>query len=946
MDADEQALWREADRVLDELLDLPATERLPRLQHMPLPPALRERVTRLLTVHARPDGPLDAASLREFIADVAIATAPPADLRGQRLGRWRLIEAIGRGGMAVVYRAASCEAPLDQQAAVKLLTLGALARGGSERFLREQRLLARLRHPYIASLYDAGVAADGTPWLAMELVEGERIDEWCRHRQADLDARVGLALQVAEALAYAHRNMVIHRDIKPSNVLIDDGGHVRLLDFGIGALIDDENAERTASGLAALTPEYAAPEQFTGAAPTTAMDVFGLGGLLYRLFSGQPPVRDGAGGTTTLPPARAAARAVTSGQPHPWAGRLRGDLDANVMKALAAEPERRYASIEAFADDLRRWQSRLPVHARAPSFGYRLRRFAVRNRWGVAAGVALAVVVLAGIGATLWEAQQARTEAEHARAAAEESKAQLTYVNNLFELLLMPGTEQVQKRDIGALIRKVAEQARKDLANQNAVLATVERSLATLTTYSGDYAQGLELAESALARRRAIFGEDAPEAAEIMVSVSSLLRLTNAADNQAKALALTEQAVAILRRHAPYTPLLVETLDFLALLQTEHDDSAQGFALIDEALSICGRLGNIPECEGPLLQRAELFYRLDRFPEAIADSEKLLKLKQQRLGPDHIETLEAASLVAQSYNRAGDSAKAVSLLDEILAKQRQIYDKPTIQILNTQQFLIEALVETGDYPRAERESRELIEQARATFGENNAQFAFGYGELGDIAYHMGRYQEAADDYQRDQASNAALAGADSPGAMIPLLNYANALREQGRAKEALPLQQRALPILEQAIGPESSTVAGNLNQLAITELALGDAAAALAYEDRALAIDRAQSANTPFPAGDAANRALALLQLKRIDDARETARAALAEIETKTGIRPLYYGQVLAAYERVMCANPPLAPDCADARHRVEAELSRTDLAGHARNLLTAAHSQTAAAAR
>jgi tetratricopeptide (TPR) repeat protein len=211
---------------------------------------------------------------------------------------------------------------------------------------------------------------------------------------------------------------------------------------------------------------------------------------------------------------------------------------------------------------------------------------------------------------------------------------------------------------------------------------------------------------------------------------------------------------------------------------------------------------------------------------------------------------------------------------------------------------------------------------------------------------MGRYREAASDYQQAQAISTAVAGADSSYAMVSLFYYARALREQGRASEALSLQQRALSKLEQALGPEAWQVSGNLYELATTELVLGDAAAALSHYDRALAIDRANStANDPFPVNDTAGRALALLALGKTSDAREAARTALAEIEVKTGFRRFYYEQVLAAYERVMCTNPPLVPDCADARRRVEAELSRTDLAGHARNLLTAAHKQTAAAA-
>jgi hypothetical protein len=945
MDADEKELWHEADRILDELLDLPAPERLPRLRQLPLAPVLREYVKRLLAADEETGGPLDVGPLHEWVAATEAAARPAADLGGQRLGRWRLLEPIGQGGMAVVYRAVSCEPPLDQQAAVKLLTLGALARGGRERFLREQRLLARLRHPYIAPLYEAGVAADGTPWLAMALVEGERIDDWCERHDAGLDARVGLVLQVAEALACAHRNLVIHRDVKPSNVLVDADGHARLLDFGIGALIDAEHNDRTTTGLHALTPEYAAPEQFAGAIPTTAMDVYGLGTLLYRLLGGRPPGRPGPG--PLAPPSRLAASAAVDAAPRRWARQLRGDLDLIVMKALAPEPERRYPSIDALAADLRHWQARRPIQARAPSLGYRLRRFLSRNRWGAAASAALVVALLGGVAVAGWQAHWAREEARRARAAAAESEAQLTYVDSLLELLAVPASAPEQKRDVGALVRRVAERARKDLAGRDAALARVENALAGVAAYGGDYPQSAELARSALARRRAGFGDDAPETAEAMQTMSFALRQKNTAKDRAEALELAERATAILRRHAADTPQLVMALDHLALLQMERDDTARALALTDEAQSICDRrVHDHPFCERPLFRRADLQFRLGHFQAAIAGFSSLLELKRRRLGPDNAQTLQVGSLLAMSYSRSGAGAKAVPLLEQILAQQRRIYGRPTEQTFLTQQSLGEALSQSGDYPRALQQFGELTGQIRSVLGEGSAQMAYALCSQGLAEYDMGRYREAAGDFQRSRAIYAAIFGADSAFAMANLLYYADTLRERGRPHDALPLQRQAQATMERLLGADSLYVARGLSRLAATEVAVGDGASALAHYDRAVAIYRASlPADNPLPAVIAAPRSNALLQLGRVDQAREAARAALGEIEAKARHHPLYYGQTLAPYVRAMCATAPTAPaECAEARRLAGVELRREGLAGRARLLLTAALDDTAVA--
>src|SRR5690606_18331615 len=264
-------------------------------------------------------------------------------------------------------------------------------------------------------LIDSGVADDGTCWLAMPLVEGERIDQWCQARGLDARAIVQLYLQVCAAVAYAHRNLVIHRDLKPSNVLVDTDGNVHLLDFGIGQFADVP-AERTRTQWRALTPGYAAPEQLRGDPPTTAIDVYGLGALLHRLLTGRTPGTTTTGTNTTRPSllVRSTADAY-----HRHYAPLKNDLDLVLLKALAEEPERRYESVEAFTLDLRRWVDGQPVLAEKPRLVYRARKFVARNKAGVGAAVLLIASLAGGVGATLWQADEARRQAELAERQAE-----------------------------------------------------------------------------------------------------------------------------------------------------------------------------------------------------------------------------------------------------------------------------------------------------------------------------------------------------------------------------------------------------------------------------------------------------------------------------------------------------------------------------------------------
>ena len=399
MDPEKLAHWQAADAAFDHWLDLPDSQRDAWLATENLPEPVRRRLVQLITAHQQPRASLDPAG---------------NNLAGCRLGDWTLDTELGRGGMAVVYRAWREDGIARQQAALKILTLGALGATGRERFQREATILARLNHSGITPLIDSGVADDGTCWLAMPLVDGQRIDRWCETHSPDARAIVRLYLQVCGAVAYAHRNLVIHRDIKPSNVLVDDHGHVRLLDFGIGQFADAEG-ERTQTMWRALTPGYAAPEQLAGAPPGTAVDVYGLGALLHRLLTGRTPQATTESTDTTRP-----SLLVRSSDDayHQHYVPLKNDLDRVLLKCLAEEPERRYATAEALADDLRRWLDGQPVLAQKPKPGYRMRKFVMRNKVGVAAGVLLVASLAGGVAATLWQAGEASREAAQARSQA------------------------------------------------------------------------------------------------------------------------------------------------------------------------------------------------------------------------------------------------------------------------------------------------------------------------------------------------------------------------------------------------------------------------------------------------------------------------------------------------------------------------------------------------
>ena len=408
-----QRLLRLSPR-LDELLELDAAAR-------------REHLAQLRAHDAATADELEALLAQQskiereaFLEDTPQVLAG-ASLEGQRLGAYTLVRPLGAGGMGSVWLARRSDGRFDGEVAVKLLNLSLLARGGAARFAREAQALARLDHPNIARLLDAGVGASGQPYLVLERIDGTPITRWCADRALDIPARVRLLLEVLAAVEQAHQRLVLHRDLKPDNILVTPDGRVKLLDFGIAKLIDDQSAADaptalTELGARAFTPDYAAPEQVQGGEVTTATDVYALGVLLFELLTGRHPTARAEDSTVQRLQAvcEREPRRLSEAAPAAAARALRGDLDNIVAKALKKAPGERYAGAAALADDLRRHLAHLPVSARADSWAYRSGRFVRRHRGAVAALTVTLGALVAGVVGTAWQAVEARHERDEA----------------------------------------------------------------------------------------------------------------------------------------------------------------------------------------------------------------------------------------------------------------------------------------------------------------------------------------------------------------------------------------------------------------------------------------------------------------------------------------------------------------------------------------------------
>ena len=427
--------WHALSPLLDRALELEGGERTAWLGKLwESDPARAAEVQALLDERAsvEREGFLEHSPLNAF--------APQPSLAGQVLGAYRLETQIGHGGMGSVWLARRSDGRFDGKVAIKLLNAALVGRAGEERFRREGSILARLAHPNIARLIDAGVAPGGQPYLVLEYVEGEPIDRYCKTARLSVDERLRLFLDVLEAVAHAHANLVIHRDIKPSNVLVTEQGRVKLLDFGIAKLVDDETALGDATQLTreagrALTPDFAAPEQVLGDPVTTATDVYSLGVLLYLLLSDRHPFGD-----RTHSPAEL-INSIVETEP-PRIRKIPRDLNNIVAKALKKDPRERYASVTAFADDIDRYLRHQPLAARPHAFGYRAAKFVRRNRLAVALSSLAVIALIGGLAGTIAQAERAARQAaiaererDEARYQAQRAEASSEVLSLMFEEL-------------------------------------------------------------------------------------------------------------------------------------------------------------------------------------------------------------------------------------------------------------------------------------------------------------------------------------------------------------------------------------------------------------------------------------------------------------------------------------------------------------------------------
>ena len=796
------ALWTRLADLVPEALALPAPER-----DAFLDAACRDAAGTLDTALRDEAAALVAAS---EAADASGALLSPVSGRGgggeaagdgvpsEPVGPWKLTGRLGEGGMGVVYRAARADGLFERDVALKRLH-PALGRALAGRLEAERHTLARLEHDGIARLYDGGVDADGAPYLVMELVEGGPITDYADAAGLSVTDRVALFVRVCDAVAYAHRHLVVHRDLKPSNVFVAAGEgapRVKLLDFGIAKLLGeaaggDADGETLTRTQAAMTPSYAAPEQLLRGEVTTATDVYALGVMLYELLAGaRPYTLAGVGAAEAerivceVDPPRASSVA-----PAARARALRGDLDTILARALAKEPARRYPTADAFADDLRRYLGGLPVRARPSTAGYRAGRFARRHRVGVAAVAVVALALVAGATVALWQAREARAQA-----------ARATAMNEfLVGLLGAADPTGAGGRDVrvASLLDGAAAALDSAFAGQPETEATMRTTLGVTYRELGLYSEAGRELTRALALHERFSGARLRDVVSAQNELGDLWllqsRLEPADSILTRALAAGRSALGA------RDPLVGKALSNLAYVRFLQGDLDASLAMHRESVEV---------------ERAQ--------PE-----------------PDSVEIAAGLGNVAVVLINLGRPAEAATILEEQVRVYRAAFEPGNTRIARALDNLGSTYYALDRLPDALRASTEATGIFRAGLGEGNAELANALGNAAPILLALGRPAEAEAALREALGHYEASVGTAHPRYAGALVKLGQTIEALGRAPEAEATLRQALGLLRDNLPPEHPATANALAALGELLATTGRAPAAVPLLREALAIRRA-----------------------------------------------------------------------------------------------------------
>ncbi|MBS1826188.1 MAG: serine/threonine protein kinase [Acidobacteria bacterium] len=813
---------------------------------------LRQEVLSLLGASGEADSLLQAEVGRAAATVVGVKEAA----EGERIGSYRVLRPLGRGGMGAVYLAERADDTYHKQVAIKLVRAGLGGEESLRRFRAERQILAKLEHTHIARLLDGGASESGQPYVVMEYVDGKPLLEYCREKQLSLRARLALFQQICGAVQYAHQNLIVHRDIKPGNVLVSSEGVAKLVDFGIAKLLADDPIASTAtqSFERLLTPEYASPEQVRGEAISTASDVYSLGALLYELLTGKPPLEF---------PSRTALdveRVITTQQPVAPSIRggnrvLAGDLDNIALMALRKEPARRYVSAAALAEDIQRYLDGYPVQARQEGVLYLTAKFMRRNRVGVGAA-AVFLVLLAGF---VWTVVRERNTANRERMKAEQVSK---FLVKSFELA-SPSEARGKQVTAREILDQGVSRLDKDLHNQPDVQATLMNTIAEVYLSLGLVKDSIALNARAIEQAKKAGRQESVEMADLLSQRSYLLReggqYKAAKEEMQQAFALLgrvakkdeDRRASYLRSYGPLLYLM--------------NESAEAEKVLREALTLRRRVSgdDHDEVVWNLGNLARALVNQRKYEEALPYAQEALRLGLRRNGEISEATMSAYNRIGltQFYLRKGEES-AVSFRKAI-AIGRKLYGPEHKDIAANLNGLGAALEIAGKFDEAADAHRQSIAIFRKVYGGNHPVLAQSLITFSSCLHYGGLHAEEANVAQESLAMVLATVGKEDNRFVSANICVARAKADQGDFEEAAKRYGEGFRLRKAKSNLRDETTLGYLIQWASAARIMGQCAQIEPHLHEAVQENQDATATVMKTQRDEARTLLAACQIDR-----------------------------------------------------------------------------------
>ena len=848
--------WRLIEPILDEALDLEDEERQKFLDTACGNDAeLRDDLQRLLADPRSIDG-LDVTSLGDYVAAVADSVVSAKRHEGREpftraFGPYRLLREIGVGGMGRVYLAERADAEFHQTVAIKVMRHADNDPLAAVRFQTERQILATLDHPSIARVFDGGVAEDGNPYLVMEYIDGLPLLDYCRRHRLSLAARLRLFEDVCGAVEFAHRRLIVHRDLKPSNILVTEDGRPKLLDFGIAKLLDPaglgiESQALTRTGMLPMTPEYAAPEQLSGAPVTTATDIYALGVILFELLTGRRPYSLANRSAAEIerivcrqePTRPSAAGGKSSILVETAPRRLRGDLDTIVLKALRKEPEHRYGSVGDLKADLERFRTGHPIEARPSTIRYRALKFARRHRLGVAGATLVAGLLVVFTFLLLGERARTLEEKQHAELEATMAEEVAEFLVGLFQAT-DPAESRGEEITAGDLLQRGLERAAA-LDDQPLVRARLLRVIGSVYANLGNYEKARPILQEALAIQVRKLGETDETVAATRDRLAEILRESSDFDGAAE---LLRTSLAARRARGGTQSLEVaESLSRLGVLLDQKGDHAAAVPLLTQASTIGRR--SLPPDDTRLANYLQAFgnalHGQGEYELAETDLREALSIYRAALDAWHPEVANCLNSLAILLMRVGRFEEADPYFQEAVDMRRRVYGERHHLVAQSLNDRATALDRSGNLPAAEIAYREALSSYRTLLGDQHLAVAIVSNNLGLVLTQSGSPAEAEEIHRRALAIAEENLGADNRYVSTSLTGLANALHAQGNPTEAERLYRRGLAIARGLYEQHNPRIAWTATQLGrlLVEQDRPDEARALLREAHTVFLDK------------------------------------------------------------------------------------------------------------